>query len=54
MITALGMALTGCFPLGPSLDTRAAALVDELEHSSLGISRADVLAPWCWSLHTQP
>lgn len=45
MITALGLALTGCFPLGPSLDTRAAALADELEQSSLGVSRAAALAP---------
>lgn len=45
MITALGLGLAGCLPSGPALETRALALADELEQSSLGVSRADVLAP---------
>lgn len=44
-ITTLVLALTGCFSSGPTLDARAADLADRLEESSLGVSRADVLAP---------
>lgn len=44
-IAALALALTGCFSTGLTLDARASNLADRLGQSSLGVSRADVVAP---------